>query len=66
MLCRFVWERVDGARYLAIAPAFFIARFFWLIIATVIFLVGRGAFVTKTLCQLMLIVMIAIAFDVAG
>jgi hypothetical protein len=66
VLCRFVQERVNGARYLAIAPAHFVARFCWLIVAKTILSVERGAFIVKTLCQAMLIVVITIAIDVAA
>ncbi len=50
MPCQFVWEGVDGARYLAVAPMILVACFFWLIVMPVVFPVARGAFNARTFC----------------
>ncbi len=54
-------ERVDWARYLAVAPRLLVACFFWLIVAMVIFPVASaGVLHARALCQLMFVVIIAI------
>ncbi len=49
--CQFVWEGVDGARYLVVDPRLLVACFFGLIDATVLFPVAStGALDVRVLC----------------
>jgi hypothetical protein len=66
VFCRFVWEGVDGAQYLAIALGLFIAYIFRLIVTMAILPVAMvGALDTRALCRSMFVVVGAIAIPIA-
>ncbi len=66
VLCRFVREKMDGARYLASALGLLIVKFFRLIVAMVVLPVAiAGALDTRALCRSAFVVVGAITILVA-
>ena len=66
VLHRFVWEGMDGARYLAVALEPLMAYLFRLIVAMVVLLVAiAGALDTRVLCRSAFAIVCAIAITIA-